>query len=300
MLGTALNAPLSKGEHFADVNGLKLHYRVNGSGPVCLLPSPGWGAPVDLYQPLSTFENYFTMVYYDTRLSGLSTGPDDDSQYGVDQFVEDIEALRVYLGQEKIWLTGHSGGGHQVLSYGIKYGENLNGIISIDAIAAPDSFRAEQLGKLLLKKKELPFFKANPDYYEKALAFMFGQDKSPYTISEILGLMGRLYFHDPEKGAGLLEDLNYSDKAYKYSVKSGFQGKNLLPELSTITVPVLIISGDDDFICDSVSQAERIHDSIKSSTLAIVKDSGHMPWIEQPEQFATACESWFKAQQLKA
>ena len=30
----------SAGDQFAAVNGIKMHYFVSGSGPVCLLPSP--------------------------------------------------------------------------------------------------------------------------------------------------------------------------------------------------------------------------------------------------------------------
>jgi proline iminopeptidase len=36
-------AALTPGDHFASINGIKLHYYVKGKGPVCLLPSPGWG-----------------------------------------------------------------------------------------------------------------------------------------------------------------------------------------------------------------------------------------------------------------
>jgi len=35
--------PLSTGEHFAVINGIKMHYYVSGKGPVCLVPTPGWG-----------------------------------------------------------------------------------------------------------------------------------------------------------------------------------------------------------------------------------------------------------------
>ena len=38
---------LSKGDHFASVNGIKIHYYVSGTGPVCLLPTPGWGPSIN-------------------------------------------------------------------------------------------------------------------------------------------------------------------------------------------------------------------------------------------------------------
>ena len=79
--GTA-QSRLTPGEHFAPVNGITLHYYVAGRGPVCLVPSPGWGISVDyLYESLTPLEKYFTMAFYDTRMSGKSTGPDDSAQY---------------------------------------------------------------------------------------------------------------------------------------------------------------------------------------------------------------------------
>lgn len=34
---------LDNGEFTAKVNGLQLWYKVSGRGPVCLMPTPGWG-----------------------------------------------------------------------------------------------------------------------------------------------------------------------------------------------------------------------------------------------------------------
>ena len=69
---------LSKGDHFAGINGIRMHYYVSGKGPVCLLPSPGWGPSIGyLKSTLQPLENFFTIVYYDTRMSGESSGPAD-------------------------------------------------------------------------------------------------------------------------------------------------------------------------------------------------------------------------------
>jgi hypothetical protein len=40
----AESGPLAPGEHVAELNGLRLWYKVSGTGPVCLLPNPPWGA----------------------------------------------------------------------------------------------------------------------------------------------------------------------------------------------------------------------------------------------------------------
>ena len=48
--GATVSVVLANGEFTQELNGLKLWYRVSGSGPVCLMPpTPAWGPSSDLY-----------------------------------------------------------------------------------------------------------------------------------------------------------------------------------------------------------------------------------------------------------
>nr|WP_221382191.1 alpha/beta hydrolase [Actinoplanes polyasparticus] len=79
----------------------------------------------------------------------------------------------------------------------------------------------------------------------------------------------------------------------RYSKASGFQSGNLLPEPGRIIAPTLVVVGHDDFTCDRVSQAERIHAALPSPALELIAKCGHFPWIEQPAAFDAVCETWF-------
>ncbi|OUJ67682.1 alpha/beta fold hydrolase [Hymenobacter crusticola] len=287
---------LQQGEHFAEINGITIHYYVSGQGPVMLIPSSGWGPSVNFVMPLTALERHCTTVYFDTRHSGQSTGPDDATQYKLENFVADIEALRVYLGQDKIFVAGHSGGGHQVLAYGIAHNEHLLGIIAIDAIVAADGVRAEEMMRRVAKKQHEPFYLANPAYYERAIALMTSPNRAALTIKEVIDATGGFYFYRPELAEAVFGNMEANDDVLKYTQQAGFQSKNLLPELPRISVPTLIIVGEDDFMCDPISQGQRMHEAIASSTLVLIQESGHMPWIEQPAAFDTACEQWFTEQ----
>ena len=85
---------LTAGEHVAEVNGVALHCTVRGAGPVLLFPSPGWGPSVRSYVPMPGFVEHCTVVYFDTRHSGRSSGPEDPTQYTLQHYVDDIDALR--------------------------------------------------------------------------------------------------------------------------------------------------------------------------------------------------------------
>jgi pimeloyl-ACP methyl ester carboxylesterase len=287
--------PLPQGDHFAPVNGIKIHYFVSGEGPVCLVPTPGWGPSINyLKNSLTPFEKYFTMVYYDTRISGQSTGPDDPTKYSSQDFMNDMDSLRAYLKQAKVWVMGHSMGGFQVLNYGINHSDKLNGIIALSALAGRDSLYEAEFTKMVMKRKGQP-------YFEKGSDIIFGKDTTKYKMTEVMQYIFPFYFHNPNKIADFakLGDPQLSDIADNYTQASKFGSEYLFPLLNKIKVPTLVVVGDDDFICDKISQADRIVKGIPKSTEVVITDAGHFPWVEQPKQFFTETEKWLEKQGLR-
>ncbi len=237
------------------------------------------------------------MVYYDTRISGQSTGPADSTRYTMEDFATDMDSLRIYLQQPKVWIMGHSAAGYQVLYYGIHYPNHLKGIVAIDPIVGRDSLYEAEFMKNVMKRKEQP-------YFARGAAIFSGKDTTPYKLRDQLMIIIPFYFHDTSKMERLASfvDLNnpytFSDKAYKYTEISNFLRYNLFADLNKIKVPVLIIVGDDDFICDKTSQADRAVKFMPTSTELVIRDSGHFPWIEQPQQFFDQTTAWLTKQKL--
>lgn len=65
--------PLSQGEFTAELNGLKLWFKVSGTGPVCLMPTAPRSPSSDIYfRTLQPLEKMFTLVYLDCRGTGRS------------------------------------------------------------------------------------------------------------------------------------------------------------------------------------------------------------------------------------
>lgn len=281
--------PLSKGVHFASINGNTLHYIVRGEGPICLMPSPGWGPSIGGYsETMKPLEKHFTIVYYDTRLTGKSTGPDSTSQYKSTYYVQDMEALRQYLGQNEVWLAGHSGGGFQVLSYGIQYPEKVKGILSISALAASDSLRGAELQKRIQLRAKEPWF-------EKAIKGWQQINSLDADWNILMPDILPLFLADGSKVPLFETYMNntiFTKELWKHYVVGGFMTEILLSDLKKITAPVLVITGDDDFICDHISQANRINAHLQNSTLLIIENSGHFPWIEQKTVFFEGIDSW--------
>ena len=287
---------LDSGDHFAAVNGIKIHYFVRGKGPVCLLPSPGWGLSISyLKNSLQPFDKYFTMVYYDSRRSGRSTGPDDSTKYTSDDFLQDMDALRNYLNQPKVWTMGHSAGGFQVLNYATHYEDHISGVIVIDAVVADDSLHNACFEQAVLSRK-------GKSYYEKGAGILLGTDTTKHSPFELLMDIFPFYFHNQDyiQKTFQIGAAEVNPRTMAWTQKCRFSQQNLIPYLHTINVPTLILVGDDDFICDKRSQADRISKNITSSSEVVIKDAGHLCWLEQPDQFFTASGDWLEKHNVKA
>ncbi len=61
--------------------------------------------------------------------------------------------------------------------------------------------------------------------------------------------------------------------------------------LRGVTVPTLILCGEDDTLCP-LHRHELMHDLIPGSTLSVIKGAGHLPTLEQPDATNKALAKW--------
>ncbi|MEO0562214.1 MAG: alpha/beta hydrolase [Chloroflexota bacterium] len=63
------------------------------------------------------------------------------------------------------------------------------------------------------------------------------------------------------------------------------------PDLPTITVPTLVLTGADDAVCTPPIH-ETMAAAIPDAELRIVPQCGHLSTLEQPETLNSALHSW--------
>src|SRR3546814_721335 len=64
-------------------------------------------------------------------------------------------------------------------------------------------------------------------------------------------------------------------------------------EIERVCLPVLWLWGNDDaFAGPGVGQ--RIHSKMKNSSILFFENSGHLPWLDQPERHAAVIKSFFQ------
>jgi proline iminopeptidase len=221
------------------------------------------------------------LVYFDHRGQGRSARGNPQT-YTLDENVEDMEALRQYLGLGPIVSMGTSYGGSVATAHAARYPESVSHLILVATVChagyvqrarelAAERGTAEQVkccedlfaGRIDSEEKMLAYFMAMGDLYARV---------TDPALSEI-GLRRAILSpealnraHGPE---GILR--NY----------------DLRPELGKITAPTLILAGRHDWICPP-EFSEEIAQLIPGSDLRIFEHSAHAISSDEPELFLDA------------
>jgi proline iminopeptidase len=273
---------LENGEFTAELNGLKLWYKVSGAGPVCLMPTPAWGASSDMYvRTLKPLEKTFTVVYLESRGTGRSQRAQSPKEYTWDHLAADLDALRRHLAQEKVWLMGHSESGAQVLHYACRHPERVRGLVLIStsvSMGPLDGLMA--LGRATKRQGNEPWF-------AQAIKAQQTVPKTDEEFAAILSKTMPLYWSNParfEKHKEHFAASSYSAEAERGGLESKRVPFDLSNQLKNVSAPALIVAGDADSLVPLASSA-RLHLSLSNSKLLLIEDCGHFPWLEQADDF---------------
>lgn len=157
--------------------------------------------------------------------------------------------LKKHLDKEidKVYLLGHSNGGRISLAYAIKYPEKIEHLILIDSAG--------------IYHNELPL---------RLKRAVFGAVAQAGRKIRNVGPIRKLFYkvvreHDYERANPIL----------RRTMKNLIM-EDLLPRLSLVTVPTLIIWGKHDKITP-MKDAEVMRHLIKNSSLHFIKDARHSP-----------------------
>jgi proline iminopeptidase len=116
-----------------------------GSGPVKLLLLPG--GPSCSHEYFEVFEDFVPqhgveLIYYDPLDTGGSSHPGDPSLWTMDGLVEQVEAVRVRLALDDLYVLGHSAGGWVAMEYALAHPEHVRGLVLSNTNASVRSWLA--------------------------------------------------------------------------------------------------------------------------------------------------------------
>ncbi len=284
-------------EGFVESHGALIYYESVGHGAPLMIVHGGPGASHDYFLPyLLPLMRTSRLVFIDERGSGRSSKLEDPAQYTIANMVEDIEAVRQALDLGKVSLLGHSFGGALVQAYAFKYQKNLSHLILGSTFAS-----TTELNKALasMKAEINPKDRDRVNTLEAAGLFDKGEiwEHGRYSEEYAKLAWGKGYFpyvyrnhpdpnYDPmSSNTGTAWDV-YREmwgSDGEFVVDGNLKEVEYVDRLSQIKVPTLIIVGDHDE-CDP-RMSREMHEKIAGSQLVILPNSGHMTFVDQPEQF---------------
>src|SRR4029450_3177511 len=117
---------------FNSADGTRLTYHQAGAGdPLICVPGGPMQASAYLGD-LGGLSTHRSLVLLDLRGPGASAVPADPTTYRCDRLVDDLEALRVHLGLDRIDLLAHSAGAALALLYAARHRDRVGRLALIN------------------------------------------------------------------------------------------------------------------------------------------------------------------------
>jgi pimeloyl-ACP methyl ester carboxylesterase len=250
---------------FADVHGARLYYEAAGAGhPLVMLH----GHLIDSGQWDDQFELFgrdYRVVRYDARGFGQSTNPP-----GPFAHYEDLHGLLAFLGIERAYLMGCSGGGAATIDFALAYPQMAGALILVGA-----GLSGYQFGEPPPLALEMRAAMERGDL-ERTVELSLqlwtdGENRRPDQVNpaareRIRAMSTRLFAR---------EDVDASPTMLEPPAAG---------RLAEIAAPTLAIVGDKD-----VSRIREIADLVAAQVprarKVVIPDAGHHPNMEHPTLF---------------
>jgi len=272
-----MRAKIRDTEIYFDVEGCGLEVVEQGihEKPVAIIVHGGPGVDHTSYKPcFAPLSHHLQLVYFDHRGQGRSARGLKET-YTLENNIEDMEALRQYLGLDKIVLIGSSYGGMVSLSYAVRYPQNVSHLI---VIATAASSRFLQRAQAILAQR------GNKEQQAIAVQLWSGTFENEVQLRQFFQVMGSLYSqrNDLKSNSPDSDQTILSVDAINVAFSGFLRNYNILNELYKITSPTLVIAGRYDWIC-APEFSEEIAQAIPNANLRIFENSGHLIRVDQPQ-----------------
>lgn len=264
------------------VNGAELFCSTRGHGPACLVPSGIGTRPYELQTP-PELSDRFTLVYVDLRGSGQSTGEPADLTF--DLLAEDLEAVRTALGVERIAILGHSILGMLAIEYGRRRPESVSHVITAGTPPHGDMARIAAEAKAFFERD------ASADRKRRLRDNMAGQS-SDASMRQFLLAQGPMRFFDAGFDATPhLEAAIARPQLLGHVMSTLAPGWDVTADPGSLTVPLFLAHGRHDYVVPWLLW-DGIPARLPDATFQLFERSGHQPFFEEPDRFATALADW--------
>jgi proline iminopeptidase len=282
-------------------DNVQLFYRMAGRGKdTIVMLHGGPGLNMGYFAPdMELLAASFVLIFYDQRGNGRSSIITDSGKLNLNAHIEDLEAVRRHFKIKRMSILGHSWGAMLAARYALTYPDRVSKMVFSSpgplrrnpsypqAIANiskwMDSSTLKQLNELRAARTDTSK-DAQATCREFWKLFAKGYFANPHDTLMIKRMKGDFCTASSE---GIRNGLRVS--AYTWASLGEWDWRKDLHQLKNA---VLIITGTKDIVpMDAVREWK---DALHNARLILIKDAGHYPQIEQPEQYFSHVTSFLR------
>ena len=273
---------------FIEVNGLRVHYKTARTGEPALILLHGFGASLFSWREvMAPLAELGTVIAYDRPAFGLTERPlkwqglnPYSSKFQPHLLIDLMDAMHV----EKAILIGNSAGGSIAMQAALLYPQRVSALILVDPAVYEGSLNT--ITHLLYQTPQM-----------NHLGVLLARNIKTWGMD-----MLSTAWHDPTKitpniMAGYTKPFQTENRDHAlWELFRASQKSDLASHLGGLTLPILIITGDDDRIV-STEHRIRLARAIPHAELSIIPNCGHVPHEECPEVFLKTTVDFLKGLQ---
>jgi pimeloyl-ACP methyl ester carboxylesterase len=262
-------------------DGVKLYYEDSGAGRPILFIHEFAGDYRAWEFQVRYFARRYRCITYNARGYPPSDVPDSVERYSQSRAVDDVVAVLDHLNIEKSHIVGLSMGGFAALHFGIHYPNRACSIV----VGATGMGAEPEKAVQFRREVETVATRWETDGAQK-FAPMYGSGPG----------REQLKLKDPRGYQEFINQLSEHSSAGASRTLRGVQAKrpspfDLVAQLEKMTVPVLIVHGDEDWCC--FATGAFLKRTIPSAGLMVFPKTGHTINLEEPLLFNLALQDFF-------
>ncbi len=254
-------------------DGVALHFEETGAGTPVIFVHEFAGDWRSWEPQMRHFGQRYRAITYSARGYPPSDIPEHASAYSQDRAADDILSVLDHLGIERAHVVGLSMGGFATLHFGFRHPARA---LSLTVAGCGYGAEPGQAGRFKAEAAAIADTLLQDGMQAFAARYAYGPTRVQFENKNPRGFA--------EFAAQLAEHSTLGSA----NTQRGCQGErpslyDLTAQMQALTVPTLILTGDEDWPCLQPALLMKQH--IPTAALSVMPNCGHTINIEDPDQF---------------
>jgi pimeloyl-ACP methyl ester carboxylesterase len=258
--------------YFTTSDSVRIYYEEHGAGSPVLL-AYGIGGNAGMWEPnVAALAAHHRLILWEPRGHARSDSPEDPAMVTFDRWALDLHDLLDHLGLPRAVVGGLSLGGGIATRFTLRHPERVDGLIVVDSSSAAGLPLSVE--NLVMRAQSIK------------VTLEGGMDAmAQFAIASNPNVAGRLKL-DPSARKEILDYYRMlTPIGYANALRALLQMDYITDRLPGITVPTLLVCGDED---PSLGPMRIMEQKIKGSRFVLLSPAGHFGNRDQPDAFNEA------------